>query len=112
MKCRTATMSRPTGRVRSTRPVSVGLLRIACGSRRSPSMTAVFASAASVRVHPYQRVVVHVGDARRRGDLRGDLVHVLLNGQAGADTDELPDARLPVRPTGVRPASPARSPRR
>jgi hypothetical protein len=51
----------------------------------------VSASSAGVREH--RRIVV-VGDPRVGRDLLGDLVGVLHGRQAGADAEELPDARL------------------
>src|SRR5439155_23065187 len=46
------------------------------------------------RMDQHQGVVVHVDDAALRGDRLGDLVGVVGGGQAGADVEELPDARL------------------
>jgi hypothetical protein len=40
-------------------------------------------------------VAVDVDDAGIRGDLLGDLVHVALGRDAGADIEELADPRLP-----------------
>ena len=42
----------------------------------------------------HDRVVVDVDDARLRGDLLRDLVHVARRGQPGPDVDELADADL------------------
>jgi hypothetical protein len=55
-------------------------------------------------------VVIDVGHADARRDLPGDLVHVPCGGDAGADVDDLPYARLagqePHRPLQERPVSP------
>ena len=43
----------------------------------------------------HHRVVVHVDDLGLRGGALGDVVGVVRGGQAGADVEELADARLP-----------------
>ena len=48
-----------------------------------------------VGVHVHDGVVVDVGDPGARRGLGGDLVHVPGGRDAGADVDDLPDARLP-----------------
>ena len=57
-------------------------------------------------------VVVDVGDPGARRDLPGDLVHVPGRRDAGADVDDLPDARLagqePHGPLQERPVGPRR----
>jgi hypothetical protein len=40
------------------------------------------------------RVMIHVDDARLRGNALSDLVRVLDGGQAGTDVEELPQAGL------------------
>jgi hypothetical protein len=65
-------------------------------------------------VQQHDRVVVHVNDLGFGGDRLRDLMHVFPGGKAGADVQELPDARLsgeephgppqecPCRPGGFR----------
>ena len=63
-----------------------------------------------LRVSQHRRVVVHVNDPGVRRDCLGDLVHVPVGGQPGAEVEELPDARLggqePDRAAEERPVGP------
>ena len=90
-KCSTATISSPTGWSKSRILRTCGLSRMDCVSRTSPRIAVALSLPSSrSRLSDHgDRVDVDVDDARFRHDLLGDLVHVALGRDAGADVEEL-----------------------